>query len=437
MTQHSHEPPASAPEVIHALKGFNARIQVPGDKSMSHRALIFGALAEGTSEIRGLLDAADVRSTWRCLARMGVEIDEQDDVVKIHGVGIQGLQNPEGDLDCGNSGTTLRLLMGVLAGQRFSTRLTGDASLSRRPMQRVADPLRLMGADISLRDKKLPPVVITGQPLQGIDYALPVASAQLKSALILAGIYTKTPVTLRGEIYSRDHTERMLPHFGVKLEQTHNQISIQPGQSLKATQFTVPGDPSTAAFWLAAAALIPGACIELPHVSLNPSRLGFVRVLERMGAKIEILDSDGASEPSGTLRLTGGELIGTDVTPEEIPDLVDEVPLIAVLGARAKGMTEVRGAAELRIKESDRLEALRENLNRMNVELELYPDGFKISGQQTLMGAEIDPMHDHRIAMAFAIAGLVAEGPVNIHDPGCVAISYPQFFTTLHSLKGS
>lgn len=432
----SEQPHAQAPETVTPLTTFNARIQVPGDKSMSHRSLIFGALAEGTSRISGLLDAADVRSTWRCLARMGVEIEEHAEQVHVHGVGLKGLSSPAGDLDCGNSGTTLRLLMGVLAGQPFAARLTGDASLSRRPMQRVADPLRLMGADISLRDKKYPPIQVEGRPLRGLDYVLPVASAQLKSALLLAGLYAESPVTLRGEIHSRDHTERMLPHFGVSLQQAEGSISLTPGQVMHATDFKVPGDPSTAAFWLAAAALIPGATIELPGVSLNETRLGFVRVLERMGAKIEILDSDGASEPSGTLRLTGGELVGTDVSPEEIPDLVDEVPLIAVLGARAKGKTEVRGAAELRIKESDRLEAIGQNLNRMKVALDLFPDGFAIQGPQAFQTAEIDPMHDHRIAMAFAIAGLVAQGPVRIHDPGCVAISYPEFFATLRSLKG-
>lgn len=429
----------TAIETIRPLAALTGRIRVPGDKSLSHRALMFSALAEGESEITGLLQAADVNSTRACLEALGVEIKAAGAGLKVKGVGLNGLRAPYRDLDCGNSGTTMRLMMGVLAGQAFASRMIGDASLTKRPMRRIAEPLRGMGAEIQLREGNFAPVEIMPARLRGIEYHLPVASAQLKSALILAGLFADSPVTLRGEIQSRDHTERLLPHFGVHIAQGDGWVRIEPGQQLQSTRFQVPGDPSTAAFWLAAAALIPGAELELPDVSLNPTRLGFVRVLQRMGAEIETEFTIDGPEPMGHLRIKGGSLKGTVVAPSEIPDLIDEVPLIAVLGSQALGRTEVRGAAELRIKESDRLEAIAVNLRRMGAEIELFEDGFAIKGPQSLSGTPdqaIDPMHDHRIAMAFAIAGLVARGETRIQDPGCVAISYPEFFSTLHSLKG-
>ncbi|HEY9842032.1 MAG: 3-phosphoshikimate 1-carboxyvinyltransferase [Candidatus Sericytochromatia bacterium] len=424
-------------ETVHPLSSLQARLRVPGDKSLSHRSLIFGALAQGKSEISGLLESEDVHSTWRCLEGLGARISRQGELIFIEGLGREGLKAPDRELDCGNSGTTIRLLMGVLAGQPFASTLIGDASLTRRPMRRIAEPLRAMGAQIELREENFAPVEISPALLGGLDYALPVASAQLKSALLLAGLFSSAPVTLRGEIASRDHTERLLPHFGVKLESGPGWLRIAPGQQLQGSRFSVPGDPSTAAFWLAAAAILPHAEVEISGVSLNPSRLGFVRVLQRMGARIELECQSELPEPVGTIRMQSGSLQATSVSPEEIPDLIDEVPLIAVLGACALGRTIVHGAAELRIKESDRLEAVALNLRRMGAEIELFNDGFAVTGPQLLSGAEIDPHADHRIAMAFAIAGLAASGPTRIHDPGCVAISYPEFFTTLHALKGS
>lgn len=424
-------------ETITPLDGFTARLRVPGDKSLSHRALMFAALAQGESEIRGLLRAADVHSTWSCLAALGARIHDEGELIRVQGRGLHGFQAPSQDLDCGNSGTTMRLLMGLLAGQNFGCRLIGDASLSRRPMRRIADPLRQMGAHLQLHESNYAPLVISPASLSGLDYTLPVASAQLKSALLLAGLFASEPVILRGEIASRDHTERLLPHFGVQLECEADLIRIVPGQTLKATPFTVPGDPSTAAFWLAAAAILPGAKVEIPGVSLNPTRLGFVRVLQRMGARIQMQSTIEGPEPVGTVSLQSGPLTATEVTPGEIPDLIDEVPLIAVLATQAQGRTLVRGAAELRIKESDRLEAVAGNLRRMGVSMELFEDGFAIEGPQPLQGAGIDPHDDHRIAMAFAIAGLAAQGPTSIQDPECVAISYPEFFQTLHALKGT
>lgn len=421
---------------IEPITSFYSRIQVPGDKSLSHRALMFAAMAQGRSQITGLLNAADVRSTWSCLQQLGIPIEQDDEgTVIVQGQGLHGFQAPTDALDCGNSGTTLRLMMGMLAGQNFSSRLVGDASLSGRPMGRVAEPLRQMGAQIQLTNERFAPVQIRPASLQGLSYQLPVASAQLKSALLLAGLWASGPVTLTGAIGSRDHTERLLPHFGVQLEQSAGQIRIQPGQQPQAARFQVPGDPSTAAFWLAAAAMIPGSEIELPGVSLNPTRLGFVRVLERMGAQISLEPEHSGPEPVGCIRLKGTELQGTDVLPQEIPDLVDEVPLIAVLATQAQGRTSVRGAQELRIKESDRLQAIALNLKRMGGQLELFEDGFILEGPQALQGAEIEPFHDHRIAMAFAIAALKAKGPTTILQPECVGISYPEFFSILKTLS--
>lgn len=416
------------------LRSFDAQLAIPGDKSLSHRALIFGALSQGLTEITGLLASADVLSTWACLAALGVKIEQIGETVLVHGVGLGGFQPPSAPLDCGNSGTTLRLLMGILAGQKFESCLIGDASLSRRPMKRVAEPLRQMGAEIELREGNFPPVQIHPATLKGLDYSLPVASAQLKSALLLAGLFAQAPVTLRGEIGSRDHTERLLPHFGVQLHKSDGSLQIEPGQSMQAAQVQVPGDPSTAAFWLAAAAMIPGGRVEIGRVSLNPTRLGFINVLKRMGAVVVEEMTLGNPEPLGIVRLQQVPLQGTRVYAHEIPDLVDEVPLIAILATQATGITEVRGAGELRVKESDRLEAIALNLHAMGAQITLFEDGFAIEGPQALYGAEIEPFHDHRIAMAFAIAGLVATGETHILNPECVAISYPEFFDVLSSI---
>lgn len=423
------------PARVMPLHWLSARLRVPGDKSISHRALLLGALAEGKTRITGLLESADVHSTWHCLEQLGVQIERLAAEVVVSGVGLQGLQAPTTSLDCGNSGTTLRLLMGILAGQPFASELIGDPSLSRRPMQRVAAPLRAMGAQIQLQQENYPPVVLAPARLQGLDYTIPVASAQLKSALLLAGLWAAGPVQLRGAIGSRDHSERLLPHFGVNLIQQEGLLRLNPGQRLQGCSLLVPGDPSTAAFWLTAAALIPGGRVEISGVSLNPTRLGFVHVLERMGAVIDLETEVAEPEPLGCIRLHQMPLQGARVYAHEIPDLIDEVPLIAILATQARGLTEVRGAAELRVKESDRLEALAVNLRAMGVHITLFDDGFTLEGPQALFGAEIEPFHDHRIAMAFAIAGLVAEGPTLVRNPECVAISYPEFFQVLEQLQ--
>ncbi len=414
---------------------FSGMPMVPGDKSMSHRALIFGALAEGLTVIEGLLESADIQSTAQCLEQMGIQIIKKNNQIEVQGQGIQGLRSPAGTLDCGNSGTTLRLLMGLLAGQNnFSAELTGDLSLVRRPMRRVADPLRLMGADICLTNQDFAPVKITGAPLRGLDYELKIASAQIKTALILAGLSAQGKTRLTGQIQSRDHTERMLRSFGVDLRVTEKEIQVEGGQRLRPQHLRIPGDPSTAAFWLAGACLVPHAQIEMQQISLNPTRLGFVRVLQRMGAQIEIEVTQDDLEPVGRLRLRSGPLCGVRIEPNEIASLIDELPILAVLATQAEGVTEVLGAEELRVKETDRIEAIAANLRMMGGKIETRPDGFTIEGKQKLYGATLKSFHDHRIAMAFSMAALIAQGDSLIQDSDCVGISYPEFFKTLDSL---
>lgn len=421
-------------EVITRALCFKGRPEIPGDKSISHRALIFGALAEGKTQITHLLESADVQSTAACLKQMGIEINHRNERTEVIGKGAQPWTPLFRDLDCGNSGTTMRLLMGVVAGKQLHATLTGDASLTRRPMRRVADPLQQMGARIILSRGDFAPLSVLGRPLQAIDYSLPVASAQIKTSLILAALHAEGTTVLRGEIQSRDHTERMLKDFGVFMECGPREIRVPGKQKLTACSVQVPGDPSTAAFWIGAATLIPGADLRLDRISLNPTRNGFVRVLERMGAKIESRLVSDQSEPIGEIRVRSGQLFGTRISPDEVPFLVDELPVLAILATQAHGVTVVEGAEELRVKESDRLEAVISNLQAMGVHLEARPDGFRIEGPQQLKGCRIKSNSDHRIAMAFSIAGLVASGSTEIEDAECVAISYPDFFRTLREL---
>ncbi len=410
--------------------------RVPGDKSVSHRSLLFGALADGTTRVTGLLKSGDVRSTWGCLEAMGVQIrEEEDGTVVIRGVGMHGLKAPQSILDCGNSGTTIRLLMGILSGQPFEVQLTGDDSLRRRPMKRIAAPLRQMGARLDLTRDEVAPVKMKGSKvLRPLAYELPVASAQLKSALLLAGLYADGETTLTGMIKSRDHTERLLPHFGVPVQVSQTTITVRGGHKLKANSVKVPGDISSAAFWIAAATLVPGAQMQLNDVSLNPSRIGFVHALRRMGARIETQLLEERPEDIGTIRIASASLKATSVQEEEVPALIDEIPLLAVLATQAQGRTEVRGARELRVKESDRIEAVAQNLRAMGAQVETFEDGFAIVGPQKLKGARIDSMDDHRIAMAFSIAGLVAEGPTEIIGTECVDISFPGFYESLKDM---
>ncbi len=421
-------------EIIQPVRHFSGKPIIPGDKSISHRALLFGALSKGQTVVTDILDSADVRSTAQCLKQMGVQISQKGRLTLIDGCGSRGLLSPDSDLDCGNSGTTIRLLMGILASRNIEARLTGDSSLIRRPMKRVAEPLRKMGALISLTSDNFAPLIVVGRPLHGIHYELKVASAQIKTAIILAALNAEGTTSITGETQSRDHTERMLKDFGVHLDVSSHEIKIEGGQKLSATQVQVPGDPSTAAFWMAAAAMIPEASLRLENISLNPTRLGFARALERMGARVEMEVTSVQSEPIGTIVVKPGELRGVQIGAEEIPSLIDEIPILAILGSQAEGTFEVSGAEELRVKESDRIEAIANGLRAMGAEIEVRRDGFRIQGRQRLKGARIETHHDHRIAMAFSIAGLVAQGQTEILNSDCAGVSYPEFYTTLRTL---
>lgn len=409
--------------------------KIPGDKSISHRALILSALAEGKSEISHLLDSADVNSTWGCLEALGVSIKKHGNKVWVEGQGLDSLKQASGKLDCGNSGTTMRLLMGLLAGQNFDSILIGDASLSKRPMKRVAEPLSCMGADIKLQNDNFAPVHIKGRSLKAVDYSLEVASAQVKSAMMLAALFCPETTQLSGLIHSRDHSERMFELFGADIVTRPTEIKVTGRKPLRSCELKIPGDPSAAAFWMAAACIVPGSEIELRDISLNPTRLGFLRALEKMGAYIETEIVSVGPEPIGHVKVKSSDLKAITVSAEDIPSLIDEIPILSIVCTQAHGTSEIRGAGELRVKESDRLNAIGQNLMAMGVKIELLPDGFRMTGPQALYGAVIQSHDDHRIAMAFSIASLLAKEPTRIINPECVQISYPHFYDTLRDLS--
>lgn len=418
-------------------------VQVPGDKSISHRALLFGAIAEGTTRITGLLPAEDPLSTAACLRAMGVTISaiEAGQRVSVEGVGLDGLREPEDVLDCGNSGTTMRLMLGLLAGRagRHFV-LTGDGSLRRRPMQRVGGPLAQMGAQISGRSGgNLAPLAIRGQQLQGATIRTPVASAQVKSALLLAALTATGDTTVIEPVQSRDHSERMLRAFGAQLSVGGpglTEVTVTPGASLRGQDVIVPGDISSAAFWLVAGAITPGADLTVQNVGLNPSRTGVLDVLEQMGARIELLNGrEVAGEPVGDLRVTHGPLKAFTIGADLIPRLVDEIPVLAVAACYAEGISRVTGAEELRVKETDRLAVMARQLGAMGARIEEFADGLTIEGGVPLQGAEVDSETDHRVAMSLAVAAQVAHGPTLLHRPGAAAVSYPGFWDDLERLQ--
>ena len=417
---------------------WRATIKVPGDKSMSHRAAMLSALSDGPCLIRNYLAGEDCLGTLRVLGQLGVPIDDKGDGDwLVHGVSGK-FRQPATDLDCGNSGTTMRLMSGLLSAQTFRSRLVGDASLSKRPMRRIMEPLEQMGADLSTEGADgRPPLVIQGNPkLHAIEYLLPVPSAQVKSAVLLAGLLAEGVTTVIQPVQTRDHTERMLAHFGVPVERDGDRISVQGGTLPRAHDFDVPGDISSAAFWLVAAAAKPGCHLTIEGLGLNPTRTGIVKVLQRMGAQIGIRDqTSGPGEPSGTLEVQGGELHGTKIEGAEIPNVIDEIPVLAVAAALAKGTTFIKDAAELRVKESDRLAVVAHHLRAMGAEVDEIPDGLVINGGRPLRGACLESHGDHRIAMAFAIAGLFAEGETVITGTECVETSYPRFVEQLGELN--
>ena len=409
----------------HALHG---KVRVPGDKSVSHRSLMLAALAEGRSHVRGFLEGEDTRATAAVLAQLGVRIETPADGERvIHGVGLHGLQGTSAALDCGNAGTGMRLLAGLLAGQAFDSTLVGDESLSKRPMRRVTDPLASMGARIDTQDG-LPPLKIHGgKALQGIEYTLPVASAQVKSALLLAGLYAKGETEVIEPHPTRDYTERMLAAFGWPIDFAPGRARLSGGHRLKATDVDVPADFSSAAFFLVAASVVPGSELHLQAVGLNPRRTGLLQALRLMGADIRIENErESGGEPVGDIVVRHAPLHGVELPEALVPDMIDEFPALFVAAAVAQGSTVIRGAAELRVKESDRLASMATGLRALGITVDETPDGATIVGG-TLGGGSIDSHGDHRIAMSFAIAGLVAREPVAIADCRNVATSFPGF----------
>lgn len=420
---------------VHKAPLIHTEISVPGDKSISHRAVILSALSNGPCVIRGFLNSEDCLRTVAAMRQLGIEIeapDSEPNTLIVHGRKKQ-LTAPEGDIDCGNSGTTMRLLAGVLAAQPFRSRLIGDASLSRRPMKRLIEPLSEMGARITAEGpKNAPPLVIEGTKPRPISYFMPVASAQVKSAILLAGLFAKGKTTITEPSQSRDHTERMLGYYLVRPHRDDLSVSVFGEQTPESRDFTVPGDISSAAFWLVAAAAQPHSHLLVKDVGLNETRTGVLTVLIRMGAHVhETIGDVDEGEPSGSVEIEGARLRGTEIQGREIPNVIDEIPILAVAGALAQGKTIIADAKELRVKETDRLAAIATNLRAMNVEVVENEDGIEITGGATLRGARLQSFGDHRIAMAFAIAGLFAEGDTIIEDVDCVATSYPNFFETL------
>jgi len=428
----------TASRALQPARRLQGEVEVPGDKSISHRALLLNALAEGAARVSGLGLGADVRSTWRCLGALGVLIEPDGPRgAVVHGVGLHGLREPEDVLDAGNSGTTMRLLSGVLAGQPFLSILSGDASLRRRPMARVLDPLRAMGAQAWARaGGKLAPLAIHGGSLRGLDYTLPVASAQLKSALLLAGLYASGPSRLREPAASRDHTERMLRAQGVALAVNGLDLTLTPPTAaLRPLDLQVPGDFSSAAYWLVAACIHPAARVTVRNVGMNPGRTGLLEVLREMGARITVANErDSGGEPVADLTAESSDLRGVAIGGALIPRLLDEVPVLAVAMAVARGPSRIDDAAELRVKESDRLRAVAVELSRLGAAVEELPEGLAFAGGSRLRGAAVTSHDDHRLAMALAVAALVAADATTIGAADSVAISYPAFWDQLAAL---
>ncbi|MBC7261320.1 MAG: 3-phosphoshikimate 1-carboxyvinyltransferase [Chloroflexi bacterium] len=415
------------------------RICVPGDKSISHRALLLGAIATGASHVQNFLPAADCLATLRAVRALGVEVEEHTPTtLTIHGQGLYGLREPANVLDCAKSGTSMRLLAGILAGQPFLSILTGHAQLCRRPMGRITEPLRDLGATVLGREGgNKPPLAIKGGHLHGIDYTLPVPSAQVKSALLLASLYADYPTTLRALGPTRDHTERMLLARGAKLHVGNNELQISPGEPLQAVDLIVPGDFSSAAFHIVAATLLPGSEITIEGVGVNPTRTGLLDVLRTMGADMILHNERTVSgEPVADLTVRASELHGVEVSGEWVVRAIDEIPILAVAATQAQGKTIVREAAELRVKETDRIATTVQELRRLGANITPYPDGFVVEGPTTLRGAVVHSHGDHRLAMALVVCGLVASGETIVQDVHCIADSYPGFEAALSYLRG-
>jgi 3-phosphoshikimate 1-carboxyvinyltransferase len=427
-------------QTIHPAKHLSGGVAPPGDKSISHRYAMLSALAEGTSELRHFALAADCHSTLDCMRALGASVKIEKDLVKVTGRGAEGLKSSWRALDAGNSGTTIRLLTGILAGQNFTTKLSGDASIQKRPMGRVVSPLRQMGADIRAREDNFAPLEIHGTKLRGMHYKMPMASAQVKSAVLLAGLFAEGITSVTEPVLTRDHTELALEEFGIAVEKEGTTITVHgtggtgSGPKLQARSIDVPGDISSAVFFIAAASMFADSNIMIHGVGLNPTRTGILDVFAQMGASLQVMSLQSAhGEVVGDLAVKGTSLKGGVIEKDQIPLVIDELPMLAALGPYTEEGIEIRDAAELRVKESDRIAALAENLRRMGATVEERKDGLKVAGRAAgkLHGAEIDPHGDHRIAMAFAVAALGAEGDTIIRDADCAGVSYPTFYEDL------
>ncbi len=413
-------------------------IRLPGDKSISHRALMFAALSDGLSRLENLNPGADVMTTQRALVNCGIGIEEKHGVIHVQGGGLRPFKQPEHAIDCGNSGTTSRLMMGLLAAHPIHVQFIGDQSLSKRPMDRVFRPLQQMGTNISAHQNKYLPLMLSGRDLWALDYQLPYASAQVKSAILLAGLYAKGQTTVKSPAFSRDHTEQMLKAMGARIKVKGREVTVhQLTKPLGAIDFVVPGDFSAAAFFIAAALLVPKSDIILRGVGINPTRTAFLSAVKDMGGKVTIANKEKHhGEAVADLRIRSSKLKGIMIYPEQIANLIDELPLIALLATQAEGETVVVGAEELRVKESDRIAAIVTNLSAWGAKIFERPDGFHVEGPTPLKGGKVKTYGDHRIAMTLGIAGLISKLPAALDDPDCVDISYPGFFDELRGLLG-
>ena len=428
---------------VRKVKGLRGRVKVPGDKSISHRSLLLGAIAEGTTRVLNFLPAADCLATLACVRALGVEVERlsQTELV-VQGRGLRGLVEPKDILNCAGSGTTMRLLAGILAGQPFYSVLTGNEQLRRRPMGRIAEPLRQMGATVFGRDNgRLPPLSILGGNLHGIEYRLPVASAQVKSAILLAGLYADGPTVVHEPGPARDHTERMLAAMGADIQYPVSNITgitLQGGTELSSLDILVPGDISSAAYFIAAACLVPGSEVAIEGIGVNPTRTGFLDALREMGADILVENQREVSgEPVADVVVQAGDLRGIEVGGDQVPRMIDEFPILAVVASQSQGTTVVSDAAELRVKETDRIANIAVELRKLGAQIEERPDGFVVEGPTPLVGAQVNSHGDHRLAMSLAIASLVAEGETTIEGAECIVDSFPGFEEILRAISSS
>jgi len=421
---------------IQPAASVRGEIAVPGDKSISHRSIMLGAIANGITTVRGFLRGEDNLSTMHAFRAMGVEIDDDGETIRIAGRGLHGLKEPGDVLDCGNSGTTIRLITGLLSGQSFFSVVTGDQYLRKRPMKRVVEPLSRMGARIAGRSGgTLAPLAINGGSLKGIDYQSPVSSAQIKSSLMLAGLYADGETTVSEPSLSRDHSERMFQLFGASLVRNDNGVTVRGGAELTAQEVTVPGDISSAAFFIVAALITPHSELLIKNVGVNPSRTGVIDILQAMGGDIQLLDKrDVSGEPVADILVRSSRLKGIAIAGGVVPRAIDEFPAVCVAAARAEGVTTVRDAGELRVKETDRITAMAGNLRKLGVTVTECQDGMDITGSDRLLGGTVDSSGDHRIAMSMSVAALVASSAITVTDIACVATSFPNFFQLLEKV---